>query len=175
MNRRRRSSIQHAAAAILLLLAFRLPADAKIPTQLSDVDFWKLVADLSEPDGFFPFDNFVSNEDTYQTVIPALKASGVRGGVYVGVGPEQNFSYIAAFQPEIAFIVDIRRQNLVEHLIYKSLFELTNSRAEFASMLFSRSLTRQVAEAPNISAMLAQIDKTTRDPKQLESTRDRII
>src|SRR5262249_12780812 len=55
-----------------------------------------------------------------------------------GVGPEQNFTYIAALEPKIAFIIDIRRQNLLEHLIYKAIFELSHDRADFVSFLFSR-------------------------------------
>ena len=38
----------------------------------------------------------------------------------------------------MAFIVDIRRQNLMQHLLYKALFELSHDRAEFLSRLFSR-------------------------------------
>jgi hypothetical protein len=41
-------------------------------------------------------------------------------------------------KPKIAFIVDIRRQNLIEHLMYKALFELSADRAEFISRLLSR-------------------------------------
>ncbi len=61
------------------------------------------------------------------------------GGVYLGVGPEQNFTYIAAVRPRLALIIDIRRGNLHEHLLYKALFELSADRAEFVSRLFSRA------------------------------------
>jgi hypothetical protein len=60
------------------------------------------------------------------------------GGVYLGVGPEQNFTYIVGFEPKMAFIVDIRRLNMLEHLLYKALMELSADRAEFLSRLFSR-------------------------------------
>ena len=70
--------------------------------------------------------------------MPRLQEAGQPGGVYVGVGPEQNFSYIAALRPKMAFIVDIRRQNMIEHLMYKALFELSEDRVDFLSRLFSR-------------------------------------
>jgi len=137
--------------ALAILVAFGVlagsvmarPAQAPLaveglPAQLSDADFWRLVGALSEPEGSFPFDNFVSNETTIQSVIPTLQAKTEPGGVYLGVGPEQNFTYIAALRPKIAFIIDIRRQNLVEHLMYKALFELSSDRAAFVSRLFSR-------------------------------------
>jgi hypothetical protein len=109
-----------------------------LPAKLDDGEFWKLMGELSEPEGNFPFDNFLSNETTIQSVIPRLQTRTQPGGVYLGVGPEQNFTYIAALQSKIAFIIDIRRQNLVEHLMYKALFELSADRADFVSRLFSR-------------------------------------
>jgi hypothetical protein len=113
-------------------------AAGPLPSKLSDAEFWTLIGELSEPDGSFPFDNLLSNETTYQAVIPSLQARTQAGGAYLGVGPEQNFTYIAALRPRIAFIIDIRRQNLVEHLMYKALFELSDDRADFVSRLFSR-------------------------------------
>src|SRR5262245_61756538 len=110
-----------------------------VPARLSDELFWKLVVDLSEPDGSFRFDNFVSNEITYQRVIPELKRTVKPGRAFLGVGPEQNFTYIDAVEPAVAFIIDIRRQNLLQHLVYKSLFEMSTDRADFVSRLFSRS------------------------------------
>ena len=39
----------------------------------------------------------------------------------------------------MAFIVDIRRGNLLQHLMYKAMFELSADRAEFVSRLFSQA------------------------------------
>ena len=113
-------------------------ATAQLPTRLSDTEFWQLVEDFSESNGFFRSDNLVSNEDTYQFVIPDLVRIVRPGGVYVGVGPDQNFTYIVALRPRLAFIPDIRRGNLQLHLMYKALFELSADRAEFLARLFSR-------------------------------------
>jgi hypothetical protein len=113
-------------------------AGAELPSRLSDREYWRLVEDFSEPNGFFRSDNLVSNEDTFQFVIPALTDVVRPGGVYLGVGPDQNFTYIAALRPAMAFITDVRRGNLHVHLFYKALFELSADRAEFLSRLFSR-------------------------------------
>jgi len=113
------------------------PAGA-LPARLDDRQFWNLVDGFSEPNGFFRSDNLVSNEDTFQFVIPELKSIVKPGGVYLGVGPDQNFTYIVALEPRIAFITDIRRGNLEEHLMYKALLELSPTRVEFLSRLFSR-------------------------------------
>jgi hypothetical protein len=122
----------------ILVALFSLQVHAQqLPTSISDADFWRLVTEFSEPAGSFP-QQFMSNEDSAQFVIPELQKTTPRRGVYMGVGLEQNFTYIAAVRPTLAFIVDIRRDNMLEHLMYKALFELSSDRADFVSRLFSR-------------------------------------
>ena len=133
-----------AALALACLVALPLLADSRttakgLPTRLTDQEFWKLSSDLSEHDGTFRSDNLVSNELWLQHVIPDLVKTVEPGHVYVGVGPEQNFTYIAALKPAMAFIIDIRRGNLDLQLMYKALFEISADRAEFVSRLFSRT------------------------------------
>jgi hypothetical protein len=144
-------------AAILLAPAaishINAAAADPVPARLSDQQFWKLASDSSEPDGTFHSENLVSNEAQFQTIIPQLVRAAKTGGAYVGVGSEQNFSYIAAIRPSIVFIVDIRRGNLDLHLIYKALFELSKSRADFVSRLFSR----KTPEGLNVSATASEI------------------
>jgi hypothetical protein len=101
--------------------------------------FAREIHDFSEPGGSFDTDNLISNERSYLHVIPALKQSG-GGGAYIGVGPDQNFSYIAAARPSIAFIIDVRRDNLLLHLLFKALFQTSATRAEYLSHLFARRL-----------------------------------
>lgn len=101
-------------------------------------DFPALVSQLSEGPGFFPSDNLVSNETSYLHVIGTLRERGIKGGAYVGVGPEQGFSYIAEIRPEIAFIVDIRRDNLLLHLLLKAIFSSSANRLEYLCLLFGR-------------------------------------
>ena len=137
----------------LLLLASTMAAQ-ELPSKISDEAFWQLVTDLSEPDGMFPSDNFVSNELFMTDVMQDLKKRVPPGGIYLGVGPEQNFTYMAAIQPRMAFIIDIRRQNLVEHLLYKALFELSTDRREFMSRLFSRELPAATQEPANLQDIL---------------------
>jgi hypothetical protein len=127
------------ALVVALLLGAPVPGAADtLPARLTDAEFRALIERASEPDGPFQSDNLTSNEDFHQNVIPAVRRILEPGGVYVGVGPEQNFTYIAAFRPKVAFIVDIRRQNTVLHLYYKALFELSADRATFLARLFSR-------------------------------------
>jgi hypothetical protein len=108
-----------------------------IPARLTDAEFAKLLTELSEAEGFFRSDNLVSNEQFMQRVIPELVTKIKPGRAYLGVGPEQNFTYIAAVRPAIAFIIDIRRGNQQLHLMYRALFRLSEDRADFVSRLFS--------------------------------------
>ena len=121
-----------------LVLAASPALSQGFPSRLSDLEFWQLVTESSEIGGFFQSDNLVSNELTLQQIIPELVKGRAPGGVYLGVGPDQNFTYIAAMRPRAAFIVDIRREAMLQHLMYKALFELAEERADFVSMLFSR-------------------------------------
>jgi hypothetical protein len=123
---------------VVLLYLSQVRAAESLPLQLADEEFWKIISSFSEPDGTFPSENFVSNERSYQQIFGQLAEGRQPASAYIGVGPEQNFTYILALKPQIAFVVDIRRQNMIEHLMYKALFELSADRAEFLSRLFSR-------------------------------------
>ena len=120
---------------------------ALLPDRLADAEFWKLVTESSEAGGAFHSDNFTSNEPAFPDVAAEL-AAGPHGGAYLGVGPEQNFSYIVAIRPQISFIVDIRRQAVVQHLLFKALFELSANRADFIARLFSRPPSSGLERAP---------------------------
>src|SRR5262245_49125438 len=135
---RLRIDLAAAIAASLLLFVcaaptFTLRAAESLPSQLSDDEYWKLISDFSEPSGYFQYDIVTSNETSYQYLLPELMRTPRPGGAYLGVGPEQNFTYIAALQPRIAFIIDIRRDMMLEHLMYKAIFEMSADRIEFVA------------------------------------------
>ena len=141
---------------IIISLCFALSSvwsAAELPSQLSDQAFWQIVSDFSEASGHFPSDNFVSNELATQRVLADLTKGRKADGAYVGVGPEQNFTYIVALQPKIAFIVDIRRQNTIEHLMYKALIETSGDRLEFISRLFSRPKPADLDKSGSIGSI----------------------
>jgi hypothetical protein len=139
------------------------PANPQLE-RLSSVEFSALIRDLSEEGGYFFSDNLISNETPYLTVAGKLRQLGATGGAYVGVGPEQNFTYIAKVRPRIAFILDIRRQAVVQHLMYKALFHLSPTPAEFLSRLLSRPLTSAAPAAnASITEVMAYFSKTSAD------------
>src|SRR5436305_1009772 len=109
-----------------------------------DSAFAKLVQRLSEPGGYFDSDNLISNETSYLHVLDGMRRLKVQGGAYIGVGPDQNFSYVVAVRPNIAFMIDIRRDNLLEHLLFKSIFAMSRNRVEFMCLLFGKPLPRDV-------------------------------
>jgi hypothetical protein len=133
------------------------PVDRSIPERLSDREFWTVVSDFSEPNGYFRSDNLLSNEIWLQYVIPELLSVAQPGRVYMGVGPEQNFTYIAALKPSIAFIVDVRRGNLDLHLMYKALFELSSDRVDFVSRLFARKRPEELTAGSSVQEIFNAI------------------
>jgi hypothetical protein len=157
-------------SAVLAIVLLVSPAAIRggAPTaaqRLTDQEFWKLAAGFSETDGMFHSENLVSNEAGFQAIVPQLQAAVVPGRAYVGVGSEQNFSYIAAVRPSLAFIVDIRRGNFDLHLLYKALFELSADRAEFVSRLFSRKRPAGLGPSTATSAMFDAYGKATPSPE----------
>jgi len=166
-----------ACALVLSVLPGR--AVETLSPQLSDGEFWQLVSTFSEPSGFFHSDNFVSNERSFQTVLADLAVGRQPGSAYVGVGPEQNFTYLLAVKPKIAFIVDIRRQNLIEHLMYKALFELSADRAEFISRLLSRRRPSGLGSKSTVEELFTAFSRVETDSQILEdnlrSIRKRLV
>lgn len=172
--------VAHVVVASFVIVA-RLPVAAQslpLPSKLDDSTFWRLVTEYSEPGGFFRSDNFVSNETSFQYVIPGLKQRTKPGGVYLGVGPEQNFTYIVALQPKIAFIFDIRRQNMLTHLMYKAVIEQSTDRADFLSRLFSRARPAKLDSTSTVDALFDAFDFASQDTvafrKNLTSIKDRL-
>lgn len=139
-----------------------------------DTLFSTLISRLSEDGGYFDTDNLISNEASYLHVLGGLDRLGVTGGAYIGVGPDQNFSYIAKIRPEIAFIVDIRRDNLLQHLFFRGLFTLSETRVEYLGLLFGReapqSTDQWIERSPE--DLVAQIDAS---PFAAEEAVERVL
>lgn len=148
------------------------PSGERPERAAADSAFARLVQELSEPGGYFDTDNLISNETSYLHVVGALQELGVRGGAYIGVGPDQNFSYIGAIRPSIAFVIDIRRDNLLQHLMFKALFSLTRNRIEYLCLLFARPVPRDADEwtARSIQELVEYVDGQSVHPDDAELT-----
>jgi hypothetical protein len=153
-------------------------ASSLVTAQQAGVDssFAKLVQRLSEPGGYFDSDNLISNETSYLHVLDGMRRLKVQGGAYIGVGPDQNFSYIAAVRPEIAFMIDIRRDNLLEHLMFKSLFAMARNRIEYLCLLFGKPVPRDADRwnGKSIQELVDYIDATHTDPDLADSVQSGI-
>ena len=141
------------AAAFLAMSVVSFGAADTLPAQLTDTSFWKMITDFSEPDGYYQYTVITSNETAYQEVLPQLVKAIAPGSIYLGVGPEQNFTYISALRPRMAFIVDIRRDMMLEHLMYKAVFEMSADRADFVANLFSRPRAASLTEDSSVAAI----------------------
>ncbi|HET9130183.1 MAG TPA: hypothetical protein VFO86_04505 [Terriglobia bacterium] len=164
---------------LTLLIGPAARSATPIPSRLADSELWGMVSTFSEPGGTFRFENFLSNEIYFQNVIPALKTRVKPGGIYMGVGPEQNFTYIVATQPKVAFITDIRRQNMLELMMYRALFEMAPDRADFISLLFSRKRPAGLAANATADALFTAYRSVVEDPslykKNLQAIEDLLL
>ena len=146
------------AASLVIVLAGRLVLAAAdtLPTRLTDEEFWQLSEDLSEPNGYFRSDNLLSNELYYPEILPTLLRQAKAAGVYLGVGPEQNFNYIVALRPKMVFITDVRRGNMHTQLMYKALFEMSSDRADFFGRLFTKKRPEGLTDASTAGDIVAR-------------------
>jgi hypothetical protein len=152
------------AGAVVYVIPRQESSIQSLPEKFSDAEFWSILSNFSEHGGYFRSDNFISNESTFQWVVPDLSKKLRRGGVYLGVGPDQNFTYIVALRPAVAFIADIRSQNMLLHLMYKALFELSANRAEFLSRLFARPIPSAVKGTDDLEILLQAFSAEHSDP-----------
>ena len=129
-----RKFLASALSAVLLIAS----STAASPSR-DHRSFASLSARLSEQGGYFDSDNLISNETSYLHVMPKLRELGVSGGVYIGVGPDQSFSYIAKIRPKMAIMIDIRRDNLLQHLLYKALFSRARNRVEYLCLVLRQA------------------------------------
>lgn len=137
---------------------------------MTDEQLGALITSLSEQTGDFPSDNFVSNETSYLHVAEHVSDEDLRGKVYVGVGPEQNLTYVAMMRPSMAYIVDIRRQNMLEHLVLRALGEEARNRATFLARLTGRSFSSCLLPTPE----LASIDEIADALAEIEPSGERV-
>jgi hypothetical protein len=172
----------HTGALILLLAASPLATPrlaAQAPAQreaaaLSTTAFARTIERLSERGGYFDTDNLISNESSYLHVVGKLGELGVRGGAYIGVGPDQNFSYIAHIRPRIALIIDIRRDNLLQHLLFKALFSLAPNRMDYLALLLGRPAPRSGAVPSDIRSIVAHLDSTPARRDVFDAAHERV-
>jgi hypothetical protein len=165
--------------AVLGVARLYTKAADTLPAQYTDAEFWRMVTEFSEAGGDYQFQNFVSNEISYQEVLPELSRLAKPGGVYLGVASEQNFTYIDVVRPKVAFIFDLRRQNTLQLLMYKALFEMADNRADFVSLLFSRKRPAGLDANSSAAALFQAIADAKPDPQlyaaTLQGIKDRLI
>lgn len=151
--------------------------DIQVASVLSDTSFAGTVARLSEAPGYFDSDNLISNETSYLHAVSRLRELGVRGGAYIGVGPDQNYSYIAAIRPSIAYLIDIRRDNLLMHLMFKALFERSRNRLEYLCHWIGRPVPDDAGAWTDrpIEDILARLDSIPADPAAAATETDSIV
>lgn len=149
---------------LAILLTAALAAGAPVGQRgPAHTPFAAQISSLSEPGGYFDTDNLISNERSYQQVLGELRRRNVRGGAYLGVGPDQNFTYIAEIRPAIAFVVDVRRDNMLLHLLFKALFSASRTRVEYLAQLTGRPVPAGLDawRAASIDKLIAYVDAAT--------------
>ena len=164
------------AAAVAPAAETPAPASITLPGKAPTRPLHEFIEQLSERDRYYFSDNYVSNETSLLQVAPLLERVAP-GGAYLGVGPEQNFSYIALVRPEVAFIVDIRRRNMLLHLLYKSIFEEATTRSHFLTLLVGRPHDANSDPGPRagVAQVIEHAEKQPRDRELWRAAHARLV
>jgi hypothetical protein len=136
--------------------------------------YGELIRALSEPETGPHGDNFLTNEDSFPRVVGALGRQAPGGGVYVGVGPDQNFTYIARCRPDVSFVLDYRRRNLRLHLLHKALFMLSEDRVAYLTRLTCRR-PGPMPEGPTADQLVGAFEAVPFEGRLLERTRAEVV
>ncbi|HWN98172.1 MAG TPA: hypothetical protein VNS63_02775 [Blastocatellia bacterium] len=165
------SFVRFVVSGVMSAVLMIASATAASPARTDHKSFAAASARLSEQGGYFDSDNLISNETSYLHVMPKLKELGITGGVYIGVGPDQSFSYIAKIRPRMAIMIDIRRDNLLQHLLYKALFGRARNRIEYLCLFFGKPFPKTKGwDGRGIKDLVEYIDGATSDSKLFEKT-----
>lgn len=156
-----RDSCGRAGALVLFLCISSACSREPVPVP----SFRELVEGLSEEGAYFDTDNLISNETAYSDVVEDLEPAG---GVYIGVGPEQNFHYIGKLRPSWAFIVDIRRDNMLHHFFLNAV--LVNAETPYAYLcwLFARACEPLEGEG-DYESVLDAVERAAPDERLFET------
>ena len=138
---------------------FALAATSCSPQPKTVPSYGELIEELSEDGGYFDTDNLISNETAYVQVVEQLEPTG---GVYLGVGPEQNFHYIGRLRPSWAFIVDIRYDNMLHHLLLNALLVEATTPVDYLCALFSRRCETP-PETDDFDGLIASVEAAPPD------------
>ena len=142
-------------------------ADVAFPAR--DQSLARVIADLSEPDAGRAADNLITNEDSFARVAADLRRLAPAGGVYLGVGPDQNYSYIAQSRPRLAFVLDFRRRNALVHFAHKALFQAAPDRAGYLARLLART-PRPLPADPSADDLVAAFEGVAPDRPALDAS-----
>jgi hypothetical protein len=84
---------------------------------------------------------------------------------------------MAAIRPNVAFMFDIRRDNMLEHLIFKAAFARARNRAEYLALLLGRPVPADVerwSDRP-LDALVAHFDTVAMTPASETAARAAVI
>lgn len=143
-------------------------------------EFVGLLKDLSlKPTGPESVDNLMTNEDSIASVMDQAASEVPQGTVYLGVGPDQNFSLIAATKPHMALIIDYRKKNQLLHFFHLALIHLSNDRTTYLEKFWARDSQPQpelTLKTPDPSdSQLSSFVKSPFKPDMLKTLQNDVI
>lgn len=135
------------------------------------LEHWRhMVSTLSLP-GASSSPGYVCQNGSYLQVAKSLVARAPADGVYIGVGQDENLSYIALTRPVLALVVGSNHDQLLLQLMYKALFEIAADRQAFLVGLLGAdgSELRPASPDDRLSLLMDRVGRLPRTEASFES------
>lgn len=112
--------------------------------------FFELLKWLDEPPtGPSSADNLMTNEDSLASVMDQIRSESPPGTVFLGVGPDQNYTFIATARPIEAYLLDYRKKNQLLHLMHLALIAKSPNRIDYLENYWARRVKVGLISPPN--------------------------
>ena len=137
----------------------------------------RLIQQLGDkPVGPASADNLMTNEDSIASVVDEIDSKVPAGQVYLGVGPDQNFTLMTHARPAAGFIIDYRRKNQLLHFLHQALLQISESRIEYLENFWARPFSGPRHHQMQLSAegFMAGFDKVEIDQRKLREVQEKV-
>ncbi len=167
---RRKCVLQFASLSLTLNLNLNGQSQAQ-----TDNNFSNIIKQLDDPPtGPSSADNLMTNEDSIASIVDQISKEVPKGQVYLGVGPDQNYSLMAQVEPSYGFILDYRKKNQLLHLFQKALVEISADQQTYLENFWGRNFPELPLGLNDLENRLKTIAHQPVNESLLQSTKEKV-
>ncbi|RLT14098.1 MAG: hypothetical protein DWI24_03455 [Planctomycetota bacterium] len=119
-------------------------------------------------------DNLMTNEDSIASVVDQIAKEVPPRQVYLGVGPDQNYTLMAHARPENCYVIDFRKKNQLLHLFHKALVEISTSRIQYLENFWAREISEEIRKKGQTMDFIESFKNQSVDPQKLDLIKQQV-